>query len=413
MTTTRQSDQAHTSAFDLLRLARRPPAVIWALSLLAALSLLNPGLLALSIGPVFLPLYRVALLAGLAVIGAGRPIRASGSRRAVVIAVIWVVACVITLLASPARTETFGTFLIYALDAVLVLFLFRSARGRMLVTCVAQALAFLVAVSAAIAVAEYLFNTYLLPDALVAIRTRTRFGNLRGQGFAPHPLVLGTMCALLLFVPSVGRTQLSRWSWRALLVLGILASQSRGPILAALLGYLIHMVTHINRGLARRLVPILVVGLVVALALLPGDDTTTTSSESTNSASYRTELVHLAGDVVVERPRGLGFGQLSGGVDHGYLLRRFNGAMLDFGNTVDNQFVLALIYGGLPLLSGLLAISVLSIAALRRSTDALVLAMFMCLFGSMLFLALLSFSATAFMFWVLVAAAASSASRQS
>lgn len=410
--TTSQLDRARTSDVNLLTLVRRPPLAIRLLGLVVASSLLSPGLLALKIGPLFLPVYRVVLFAALVVIIAGRPRRASGSSRPTIIAAIWMVACIVTLLASPTRAESFGTFLNYAFDAVVVLVLYRSIRGRVLVICVAQALACLVLVSAVLAVAEYLRGSYLVPEWLVSIRTRSRFGNIRGQGLAPHPLVLGMLCSLTLFAAPTAWARRARLAWWVVLGLGILASQSRGPILAALVGYLVLMIARVDRRLARKLVPILIGGLVIVLALLPGDARTDNTGEAASSAAYRTALVRLAGDAVSERPLGLGFGQLSGGVGRGYLLRRFNGSTLDFGNSIDNQFVLTLLYGGLPLLAGLLAISALSIAALRRATDAPLLGMFVCLFGSMLFLGLLSFPVSAFAFWTAVAVATSSPPRQ-
>ncbi len=372
--------------------------------LAVAVSLLNPSLLAMSVGPVYLPLYRL-LLVGACVALQGIRRRLPMPSLAKYVCFTWGVVCVLSLVLHPLRQESIGVAVTYGVDAASVLLLLRHHIGRRILHAAFRALFWLIVVSAAIAVLEYAVGHYLVPDGVVALRTRSRYGHIRGQGLAPHPLVLGAASsAAVFFADEFIRRRMFLRAARVVLIGGILASQSRSPLLALLLGVTFVAVAKVNRQAARRLVPVAVVLLGASILLLPDNGTGgVTTDEAANSSAYRSALLRVGAEAVVTKPLGLGFGDLREGIGNRFLIRRFNGSRYDFGTTVDNQFVISALYGGVPLLSALLFVSYVTLRAQRRRRHGAHLALVTNTLASMLFLATLNFAVTAFIFWYVVA----------
>lgn len=388
----------------------RHTTAIRVLAYISAASLIMQGKLVVNVGGLGLSLHRVVFIFVCFSSGALGPHGNRGVRAARQLAASWFVLCTFVLIWHPLRQASVATFLNYSLDGVLITFLVGSRWGRYFIHQVIRALLWLTVVMCVVAILELVNGRYLVPDGLVAFRTRLRHGQIRGQGLFPHPLVLGVTAAALLIGPA--RQMASRSTARVLqclLLAGVLATQSRGPLLMIVAAAAVWVAGSASTR-ARWVWPVLVTVLV--LAFFAQTDTSTVrqnSSEEATSTAYRSLLLKVTQRVAITRPTGVGFGELAGGVDSGELLTRFGGVQVDVGRTVDNDFAIVVIYGGALLGVGYAALFVAAARSLgRRRRDRQQsgqLAMLAAQAVAACFIASLSWPILSFLVWANVATA--------
>ncbi|KYH44492.1 O-antigen ligase [Branchiibius sp. NY16-3462-2] len=224
--------------------------------------------------------------------------------------------------------------------------------------------------SAALAVVEFAIGTSIFGrDAEFA--SYFRDNSARAVVGAEHPLILGVLLGLAIpFAYACLRAWWLRWPTMLLLMAGIYATGSRGPLGIAV-GVVIFMVLP---GLARfmaRHFGVLFLAALIGLATLwyyaskVWQPVTSSSDALANSMEYRAAIYSLLPRILLARPLGYGLGDLPANV---WLIQAPDRAQ-DITVTVDSQLVLSgmrLGWLGMALLGVILVVAVL---AMRRRVD--------------------------------------------
>lgn len=188
---------------------------------------------------------------------------------------------------------------------------------------------------------------------------------------AEHPLVLGVLLAIA--IPFAYRG-LSRWwcRWPAVLLLlaGIYATGSRGPLGVTLGMLALLAVPGLMRFLARHFGAVFFT-VMVALGVLwyyasrVWQPETSSTDVLANSMEYRAAIYSLMPRILVARPFGYGIGDLPTGE---WLIRSPN-SIQDITQTVDSQWVLSAMRLGWVGVFLVCLVVVVAILALRRRID--------------------------------------------
>ncbi|MDH2443000.1 O-antigen ligase family protein [Amnibacterium sp. CER49] len=253
--------------------------------------------------------------------------------------------------------ELVSCALVYKLAADLDVFDFARWRG---------AWTLIVVLAVSLGLMERGRGTYLLPAGQGIFHPGYRDGVVRAQAFFPHPIVFGVSVAAITLMWLLDRTTTKvRILVGAAGILGLLLSDSRGPLAASVIAIAAATAFRfVPKNVPRSAISLALGGLAVAVSIyfssLPSVYVGG-ANESEASSQYRIALIQVGSQVVSANPFGLGPGALPPGlllVDSVY-------GVLDLAHSVDNTYlIVALQYGLIGL--GLVIIVAVSIA--RRAT---------------------------------------------
>lgn len=187
---------------------------------------------------------------------------------------------------------------------------------------------------------------------------------------AEHPLVLGVLLALAVPLAYRGLGRWSRWPVVVLLLSGVYATGSRGPLGVAVGVLALLAVPGLMRFLARHFGVVLFavmagLGVLWYFASKVWQPETTSMDTLANSMEYRAAIYSLMPRILVARPFGYGLGDLPAG----QWLIRSPDQFQDITTTVDSQWVLSSLRLGWVGIALLIAVAVIAILALRRRLD--------------------------------------------
>lgn len=271
---------------------------------------------------------------------------------------------------------------------------------------------------AVLAVVEYLRGSFLLPGNVSEIGLRkfqtvggdglTGGGGIRALVATEHPLVLATLLAAALPVALWGRRSPLRLAEAGLLLLGIYATGSTGPLVLGVLCIALAVFTPrrlrgadaVPRTLAAWALGV-VFAVFAVLSVLVWEPVVDERSGADASTQYRFALFAMIPRIIAEHPFGFGIGQ----VPEGQLLIQHDGPVLDVATTVDSELVLLVIQFGLLGVAVFAAIVWVAVRGLLGGPDGRLLAAMLVMSTACgLFLSLHTWSALAPFWEVLIGA---------
>lgn len=224
--------------------------------------------------------------------------------------------------------------------------------------------------TAVLALVEFLRGTSLLSrDAEFA--SYIRDNSARAVVGAEHPLILGVLLSVSVpFAYLALRRWWVRWAVVLLLLAGVYATGSRGPLgvsagilaLLAVPGLLRFLARHFGAVFFAVLVGL---GVLWYFASRVWQPVTTSSDTLANSMQYRAAIYSLLPRILLAQPFGYGLGDLPAGT----WLVRGPDQISDITATVDSQWVLAALRLGWVGVVLLFMIIVVAVLALRRRLD--------------------------------------------
>ncbi|WP_322409923.1 hypothetical protein [Microbacterium invictum] len=193
----------------------------------------------------------------------------------------------------------------------------------------------------------------------------SREGDIRAIVASEHSLVLGTLLALAIPICLILPKGL-RLPAATLLVLGVAATGSRGPLLVGLVFAIVSLFRSVTASVARHsriltLTAVVGLGVLAYLSSFVWTNVVEGSTGSEYSANYRWAIYATVPDLLISQPLGYGLGTFPQGV---WLVESRAFGVKDIVLTLDSELVYSaftLGWIGLGLVSGALIVSILAV----------------------------------------------------
>lgn len=265
----------------------------------------------------------------------------------------------------------------------------------------------LVLLTSALQLVEVVAGRLVIPESSAFFHSPHRNGEIRAQGLFPHPIVAGVIC-MTVAVWAIITPRLAFFSRVALVVValgGSLSTQSRGPLVAGLVGLavavLLRWVGKSPSGRRYLLGALVLAGVAVVAFLLSTVATTYIggSNEAQASANYRLALITSGTAAIAENPFGFGPGQVPAGV----LLVDSIYGVLDLSQSIDNGFLLLAFEYGVPTTILLFVFVWAALSGQRSSPDSTAMALLAVLLFTGIFVSITSWAPYTFLLAQVVA----------